>query len=200
MCCSAIGSEIRKKAPVRGLFSVYELLINARDVDLVDNVAQALSAVTKLLKLFLVEVGRDARLNAMLANDGKKRQANVRKTILAVHHSGNGHSGVGLAENALADIYGGNGNSIEGCALACNDLSTRCANVMLCFCAVKGSDLYVVLYALGVLVHAYNRNGCLRPRNEGGVAMLAQYVCVYVLLADVEVVGKVAIIAPTITL
>ena len=113
--------------PTPFLYSRFKLL----EGDLIDNCAQAAGTVLKTCLLFLGQNCGDHALQAALADDGNGGKANVIHTVLAMHQGRYGKRGIYAAEDDLADIHGCTSNSIEGSALALDDLAAGLANVLL---------------------------------------------------------------------
>ena len=167
-----IGKQEKKKAAEAAFFL---LLLLVGPGDLVDNVAQALSAVLQLAFLLSGEGSGNVAGDAVLANDGNGGEANVVNAVLAVHHGGNGESGLDAAEDNLADIHSCACYGIEGSALASDNLTAGLANVLLNCIVIDG--VLGVEYLL-VVVNVGGADHSLRPRNKGAVTVLAVNVSV----------------------
>ena len=108
------------------------------EINVVDNCAQALCTVLQLGNLFVGQLYGNGGLDAVLADKRKYAEAHVLNAVLAVHHGRNRKGGFVAAEDALADVYCGNGNSVEGSALVFDDLCARGADELLDLVVVAG--------------------------------------------------------------
>ena len=130
--------------------------------------------------------------NTLVADGGEQAQADIADTVFAVQHGRNRHVGIDAGEDALYDMADGNGNRIERCALALDDVAAGLAHVILNVRIVERRNQHAVGVFHSLLVCVCRNVGDVRngPRHEGAVAMLAQNVSVYVLLVDLVVLGE----------
>ena len=158
-------------------------------IDVVDNVLQAVGTVSELNDLIIGKGNHELALNTLAANCCQCAETYIVDAVLAVHHCGNGKSGVDAAEQALADVAYGDSDCIECSALACDDLSAGLSCVFLDLSVINNGTL-ALGEAVDVLVDGDTGNVCDGPGNERGIAVLTEYVSVNVLLADIEGLGK----------
>lgn len=130
--------------------------------------------------------------NTLVADGGEQAQADIADTVFAVQHGRNRHVGIDAGEDALYDMADGNGNRIERCALALDDVAAGLAHVILNVRIVERRNQHAVGVFHSLLVCVCRNVGDVRngPRHEGAVAVLTQNVSVYVLLVDLVVLGE----------
>jgi len=160
-------------------------------LDLVNDALEGIGTVLKLNDLGIVEGKQDLALSALITDDVQKAEANVVNAVFAMQHGGNGDGGIHAAEQALAQVADGDGDGIEGSALAADDTGTRLLDVFLYLVIFQlGEESIRILHGLGILGNRNVGNVDKRPRHKAGVTMLTQHVGVYVLLVDGVVLGE----------
>ena len=105
----------------------------------------------------------DLAADTVAVHNVQGAQADVLDAVFTVHHAGNGHGGVGVAEDAFADVADGNRDRIEGGAFALNDFAAGFADVVF-HVAVDQFGNYGAFFgqAVAVLVDGNVGNGRAR--------------------------------------
>ena len=161
------------------------------NINTVNNIFEALLAVAKLCDLIVIKLQLDLALNAVLTENVRKAHATIAYAVLAVHKCRNGHYRVKRGFEGADYIANSCGYCVEGRSLAGYDLCSRRTNVVLYLFLIEFAAL-IRIHVKGILKFGYVNVGYIRdrPRNKRRISVLAEDVCVYVLLAYIVILTE----------